>query len=104
MARAGAHRHSHLWRSDGSEETTLKGFTTESGGLTVVLVDEAMGVDIPVERARAPSRNSLHLDVEKMSKSKKNVVSPDALVAAYGADIVRATDGRLALGTGRSLG
>jgi len=31
-----------------------------------------------------------HLDVEKMSKSKKNVVAPDSLVAEYGADTVRA--------------
>ena len=31
-----------------------------------------------------------HLDVEKMSKTKGNVVAPDELVEAYGADTVRA--------------
>jgi len=42
-----------------------------------VLVEIASGA--PVELGR----------VEKMSKSKKNVVDPDAIIAAYGADAVR---------------
>lgn len=31
-----------------------------------------------------------HLDIERMSKSKGNVVNPDVLVDAYGSDVVRA--------------
>src|SRR5262249_47128902 len=43
-------------------------------------------------KARAPGyegRPVQHGRVEKMSKSKKNVVDPDAMVARYGADTVR---------------
>ena len=73
------------------DETTLKVRTSETGGLTVVLIDDEMGVEIPGKEGLGAISDILyHLDVEKMSKSKKNVVSPDALVAAYGADTVRA--------------
>jgi leucyl-tRNA synthetase len=73
------------------EETTLQVRTTESGGLTVVLVDEDLEVDIPDKEGTGTVADVLyHLDVEKMSKSKKNVVSPDTLVAQHGADVVRA--------------
>jgi leucyl-tRNA synthetase len=73
------------------DDMSLKVRTTESGGLTVVLVDENLEVDIPDKEGRGTVADVLyHLDVEKMSKSKKNVVSPDALVAQHGADAVRA--------------
>ncbi len=59
--------------------------------LTVVLVDEEMPVEIPDREVQGTPVDILyHLDVEKMSKSKKNVVAPDELVALYGADVVRA--------------
>ncbi len=73
------------------DETTIKIRTTEGGGLTVVLVQEGMAVTLADEGGEATVADILyHLDVEKMSKSKKNVVAPDELVAAYGADTIRA--------------
>ncbi len=73
------------------EETNLKVRSTKSGGLTVVLVEEDMEVEIPSKEGRGTVADVLyHLDVEKMSKSKKNVVAPDVLLADYGADAVRA--------------
>jgi leucyl-tRNA synthetase len=79
------------------DETSLKVRTSASGGLTLVLADEEMEVealgtgsgDAVADRKRI-SDILYHLDVEKMSKSKKNVVAPDSLVASYGADTVRA--------------
>ncbi|MBN2005648.1 MAG: leucine--tRNA ligase [Anaerolineae bacterium] len=59
--------------------------------LVVVQIPAGIAIAIPgKERAGELTDILYHLDVEKMSKSKKNVVAPDALVAAYGADIVRA--------------
>ncbi len=54
-----------------------------------------MEVPTGLDAAAAAERKRIsdvlyHLDVEKMSKSKKNVVAPDSLVAEYGADTVRA--------------
>ncbi len=59
--------------------------------LVVVQIPAGIAITIP-GKERAGELNDIlyHLDVEKMSKSKKNVVAPDDLVAAYGADIVRA--------------
>ncbi len=58
--------------------------------LVAVEVAESATVDIPA----IPGTNDItqlrhHLDVQRMSKSKGNVVNPDDLVAAYGADTVR---------------
>ncbi|MGC9396018.1 MAG: leucine--tRNA ligase [Anaerolineae bacterium] len=73
------------------DEVSLKVQTSEEGELVVVLIDEDMPVVIPGKEKGGTAKDILyHLDVEKMSKSKKNVVAPDELVAQYGADTVRA--------------
>ncbi len=73
------------------DDVSLKVQTSEAGELTVVLIDEDMPVAIPGKEKGGTAKDILyHLDVEKMSKSKKNVVAPDELVAQYGADTVRA--------------
>ncbi|MGF1664682.1 MAG: leucine--tRNA ligase [Acidimicrobiia bacterium] len=61
-----------------------------SAGLVGVEVPESAPVSIP----SIPGDNDVtqlkhHLEVQRMSKSKGNVVNPDALVARYGADTVR---------------
>ena len=60
------------------------------GTWVTVEVPEQASVDI----SSVPGPNSVnqleqHLDVERMSKSRGNVVNPDELVARYGADTVR---------------
>ena len=73
------------------DDVSLKVQTSEAGELVVVLIDEDMPVAIPGKEKGGTAKDILyHLDVEKMSKSKKNVVAPDELVAQYGADTVRA--------------
>jgi leucyl-tRNA synthetase len=73
------------------DEVSIKVRTSEDGELSVVQVDASM----PVSRGDREDPGTVadilyHLDVEKMSKSKKNVVAPDALVSQYGADAIRA--------------
>ncbi len=58
--------------------------------LVVVHVAEETPITFPGKGAGSLKEILYHLEVEKMSKSKKNVVAPDALVAQYGADTVRA--------------
>ena len=65
---------------------------TADGNTTLVEVLPDAVIDIP----DIPGENTInqlkhHLEVQRMSKSKGNVINPDELVAEYGADTVRAT-------------
>lgn len=60
------------------------------GKFVIVHVDEGTVVDIPDVPEATVMDLVFHLDAEKMSKSKGNVVPPDKLVAKYGTDTVRA--------------
>ena len=58
------------------------------------LVGVEVAVDAKVEIPSIPGSNDVtqlkhHLDIQRMSKSKGNVVNPDELVQEYGADTVR---------------
>ncbi|MEA3396216.1 MAG: leucine--tRNA ligase, partial [Chloroflexota bacterium] len=67
------------------DEVSLK-VASGAGELTVVLVEEDTPIAVPGKKGAGALGDILyHLDVEKMSKSKKNVVAPDELVADYGA-------------------
>jgi leucyl-tRNA synthetase len=66
--------------------------------LQVQTADRLVSVEVPddatVEIPTIPGRNDVtqlqhHLDIQRMSKSKGNVVNPDELVASFGADTVR---------------
>jgi leucyl-tRNA synthetase len=74
------------------KETTLHVRDWLAGGeMALVEVPAEAGIEIPT----IPGPNQInqlrhHLDVQRMSKSKGNVVNPDELVNQYGADVVRA--------------
>ncbi|WP_437616966.1 leucine--tRNA ligase [Sorangium sp. So ce834] len=64
-------------------------FIRDAKGASVWLFPEEVGAD---GKCLAPGCEGMTVEtgrVEKMSKSKKNVVDPDAMVAKYGADTVR---------------
>ena len=57
---------------------------------TIVEVPEAAVVDIPAIEGKNDVRQlKHHLEIQRMSKSKGNVVNPDVLVEKYGSDTVR---------------
>ncbi|MDX1523621.1 MAG: leucine--tRNA ligase, partial [Anaerolineae bacterium] len=59
---------------------------------TVVEITPEATIDIPsIPGENRYNQLKHHLDVQRMSKSKGNVINPDELVAEYGADTVRAT-------------
>ncbi|MFP4321860.1 MAG: leucine--tRNA ligase [Anaerolineales bacterium] len=72
-----------------TENTMYVAYAGEQTQLVEIMPDAV--IDIP----EIPGDNTVnqlqhHLEIQRMSKSKGNVVNPDELVAAYGADTVRA--------------
>ncbi|MBE2184543.1 MAG: leucine--tRNA ligase [Anaerolineae bacterium] len=64
---------------------------TRSGELQPVEVPESAQIVIPgIPGPNTVNQLRHHLEIQRMSKSKGNVVNPDDLVGAYGADTVRA--------------
>ncbi len=78
-------------RDDVSLKVRVSPNDAEEAEIVVVQVPADVAIAIPGKEGAGELSDILyHLDVEKMSKSKKNVVAPDDLVAEYGADTVRA--------------
>ena len=78
-------------RDDVSLKVRVSADGVEEAALVVVQIPAGITIAIPGKEVAGELNDILyHLDVEKMSKSKKNVVSPDSLVKEYGADTVRA--------------
>ncbi len=71
------------------EETTLH-VGVDDKNVVVVHLSEETPIANAAGNALELKSILYHLEVEKMSKSKRNVVAPDALVEKYGADTVRA--------------
>lgn len=62
-----------------------------AGEEQIVEVPEGAVVEIPsIAGENSVTQLKHHLEIQRMSKSKGNVVDPDALVAVYGSDTVRA--------------
>jgi len=71
-------------------ETLLQVETGEENWRTVEALPNVI-IDIPdIEGENSLNQLKHHLEVQRMSKSKGNVVNPDELVEKYGADTVRA--------------
>ena len=72
------------------KETDLDVRTFGKGHVTVSVTPETV-IEIPGIGPRAQVEDlRVHLEAEKMSKSRGNVIAPDELVNQYGADTVRA--------------
>jgi leucyl-tRNA synthetase len=74
-----------------SRKELILNVMTPDGASVVVDTDESTTFEVPGVGATATVESiRYHLDVEKMSKSKGNVIAPDQLVQEHGADTVRA--------------